>query len=227
MKYQLARNGQTYGPYSLDELRQYLASGNVQPTDLAVGEGMTEWEPVAKVLGLEGPGSPVAHRRKWQCGLTGMLSGFLRSTQRIQHRRIYIGCWSWCWVPSAIFFLFVWIFVQASWVKTVDPKSKAMAYYGASIASMVLGGVMMMMSAATQKPVFALVLAMPLIVAYLVLLIMGHFDLRRSLEEHFNGPEPVGLRLSGAMTFFFNTVYFQYHINRIHEMRRYAGRRPY
>ncbi len=46
-----------------------------------------------------------------------------------------------------------------------------------------------------------------------------------SMEEHFNGPDPIGLSLSGVMTFFFGGIYFQYHINDI--MRRKAADRMY
>jgi hypothetical protein len=43
--------------------------------------------------------------------------------------------------------------------------------------------------------------------------------MRESIERHFNGPEPVGLRLSGVMTFFFGGLYFQYHFTRINAMK--------
>jgi hypothetical protein len=33
MHYQISRNGQEYGPYTLEDLQRYLASGNVMPTD--------------------------------------------------------------------------------------------------------------------------------------------------------------------------------------------------
>jgi hypothetical protein len=46
--------------------------------------------------------------------------------------------------------------------------------------------------------------------------------MRRSMEEHYNGPEPIGLSLSGVMTFFFGVYYFQYHFTRINEMKRLA-----
>ena len=35
------------------------------------------------------------------------------------------------------------------------------------------------------------------------------------MEEHFSGPDPMGLTLSGVMTFFLGGIYFQYHINDI------------
>jgi hypothetical protein len=42
------------------------------------------------------------------------------------------------------------------------------------------------------------------------------------MEQHFNGPEPIGLSLSGVMTFFFGMLYFQYHFTRINELKRLA-----
>ena len=56
----------------------------------------------------------------------------------------------------------------------------------------------------------------------LTLVILARFDMRRSMEEHFNGPEPIGLSLSGVMTFFFGSLYFQYHFTRINELKRLA-----
>jgi hypothetical protein len=55
-----------------------------------------------------------------------------------------------------------------------------------------------------------------------VLAEFAFFDMRRSMEEHFNGPEPIGLSLSGVMTFFFGYLYFQYHFSRINEIKRAA-----
>ena len=45
--------------------------------------------------------------------------------------------------------------------------------------------------------------------------ILGVFGMRRSLVTYYNTVEPIGLRLSGVMTFFFAVFYFQYHFMRI------------
>ena len=45
--------------------------------------------------------------------------------------------------------------------------------------------------------------------------IIGVFGMRRSLVNYYNTVEPIGLKLSGVMTFFFAIFYFQYHFNRI------------
>jgi hypothetical protein len=46
-------------------------------------------------------------------------------------------------------------------------------------------------------------------------MILSIFGMRRSIENYYNTVEPIGLRLNPVMTFFFNTIYFQYHFDRI------------
>ena len=54
MTYQVSRNGQMYGPYTLEDLQRYVASGNVLLTDMAKSEEMPDWLPVAQILGTAG-----------------------------------------------------------------------------------------------------------------------------------------------------------------------------
>ena len=59
-----------------------------------------------------------------------------------------------------------------------------------------------------------------------VVRLIARFTLRDTLEQHFNGPEPLGLRLNPVMTFFFGGIYFQYKLNEINQMKlalRYRG----
>ena len=51
MTYQVSRNGQLYGPYTLEDLQRYVASGNVLPSDMAKSEEMADWQTVAQILG--------------------------------------------------------------------------------------------------------------------------------------------------------------------------------
>jgi len=48
-----------------------------------------------------------------------------------------------------------------------------------------------------------------------ILWIVVIFELREDLLEHYNGPEPIGLRLNWFMTLLFSFVYFQYHLRLI------------
>ncbi len=43
MEYYITRDGQQYGPYSEDQVRQYLADGSLTYEDLAWHEGAKEW----------------------------------------------------------------------------------------------------------------------------------------------------------------------------------------
>ncbi len=52
MEIRIHRDGSDFGPYSLEELRQYLASGQIIPTDLAWYQGAPDWMPVTQVPGL-------------------------------------------------------------------------------------------------------------------------------------------------------------------------------
>ena len=56
-------------------------------------------------------------------------------------------------------------------------------------------------------------------IAAWVVRLIARFSMKASLEQHFNGPEPIGLRLSGLMTFFFGGLYHQYHLNRIVDIK--------
>lgn len=58
---------------------------------------------------------------------------------------------------------------------------------------------------------------------YGILILVGRFSLRSSLERYYNSVEPVGLSLGPIMTFFFGDIYFQYHLNEIMR-RKYASR---
>ncbi len=63
-------------------------------------------------------------------------------------------------------------------------------------------------------------LFMPLALGGLVFHLKAFFGMRDSIERHYNTVEPINLRLSSIMTFFFNVIYFQYHFTRINEWKR-------
>ena len=53
-----------------------------------------------------------------------------------------------------------------------------------------------------------------------IMWLVAAFNMRSSIEDHFNSAEPIGLSLNGVMTFFFSIYYFQYHFTRINEMKQ-------
>jgi GYF domain 2 len=55
--YWIARGQEVFGPYSGRQVREYLGSGNIVPSDMIRGEHDSEWSSVAAVLGLPMPPS--------------------------------------------------------------------------------------------------------------------------------------------------------------------------
>lgn len=51
MMIHISRDGQQFGPYSLEQVQEYLASGQLLPTDLAWYEGAADWVPVTGIAG--------------------------------------------------------------------------------------------------------------------------------------------------------------------------------
>jgi len=56
--------------------------------------------------------------------------------------------------------------------------------------------------------------------------IYSSFVFRRELEKHYNEAEPIGLKLTGVMTFFFNSYYFQYYFRKIALLKDEAAAIP-
>jgi len=235
MLYHVSRNGQMYGPYTLEDLRRYVASGHVLPTDLAKNDEMPEWLPVHQVLGSVGVGgfgtSPVAYpQAAYGYAPYGQASDYPQAALA------YPDPPNLPWVLELVLgfftcglFTVVWNIVIAAWLRRVQPNSQALMYY-------IIATVVVLLNSGTSFSVFYAMhhhygphihpVTSLIGLAGWVLRLIARFTMRSSLEEHFNGPEPIGLRLSGVMTFFFGGIYFQYHLNRINEIKnaiRYRG----
>jgi GYF domain 2 len=219
MNYQVSRNGQMYGPYTLEDLRRYVASGNVLMTDLAKSEDMPEWVPVAQVLG-----APVA-----MGGLTpvptapsaySQPSGIAYPDPPNLHwgLELLLGFFT-CGV-----FVMVWNLIIAAWANRVEPASKALMYYIVATVMIVLNvggswGVVISIMNHNPHPHHN-ILGNLIGIACWIARLIARFTLRDTLEQHFNGPEPMGLRVSAVMTFFFGGIYFQYKLNEINQAKQ-------
>ena len=53
MNLYLSREGQTFGPYTVDQAREYLAAGQFLPNDYALFEGQIEWKSLGELIGTE------------------------------------------------------------------------------------------------------------------------------------------------------------------------------
>lgn len=201
MTYQISRDGQEFGPYSLADVQRYVGTGNILLSDLARAEGSTEWLPVAQVVGtIAVPRQPEA-------------AAYAPLQQYPDPPNLHWGLVLLFSVLTCGFFVYAWDIVQALWMRRVQPRSQALFYYLAGLSLLLVS---IVVTVSKQSGAAGSVLN---IVGSIIVLI-GRFNLRRSLEDHFNTVEPIGLGLSGIMTFFFGPFYFQYHFNRINAIKR-------
>jgi hypothetical protein len=221
MTYQVSRNGQMYGPYTVEDLQRYLASGNVLLTDMAKSDTMPDWVPVSQILGTAvAPASPV---------YTSPVA-YPQTAYPQAGNGLYPDPPNLNWVLELLLgfftcglFVVVWNLVIAAWANRVQPASKALMFYIIATVLVVLNlggswGLMIAMSH-HQQPHQNFVGGF-LSIASWVLRLVARFTLRDTLEQHFNGPEPLGLRLNPVMTFFFGGIYFQYKLNEINQLKQ-------
>ncbi|MCX6621268.1 MAG: hypothetical protein NTY38_09335, partial [Acidobacteria bacterium] len=120
----------------------------------------------------------------------------------------------------------VWAFKQASFVKKIDPSSKAVLTLTLCVVVVLaqLALFVVAMSAAYSGSASGASasagLGMLLNLVALVLSLVTMFGMRSSIVRYYNTVEPINLKLSGVMTFFFNILYFQYHFSRIAEWKK-------
>jgi len=215
MTYQVSRNSQMYGPYALEDLKRYVASGNILPTDLAKSEEMPEWVPVSQILGTYSAPQAAYAAPSLTPQPTGV--AYPDPPNLNWGLELFLG-----FVTCALFVM-VWNLVIASWANRVEPASKALMYYIIATVLIVLyygssWGVMISISHHNQPHQHFL--GSLIGIATWVVRLIARFTLRDTLERHFNGPEPLGLRLSAVMTFFFGGIYFQYKLNEINQIKQ-------
>jgi hypothetical protein len=227
MNYFIKRDDKEYGPYSLADLQKYVASGNVLLTDLCRSEGLTDWVPVSQVIGnIPVPAAapqPAAGTVYGAPAAYGAPAGHAAAavSQYPPPPSLHWGILILLGVLTCGIFGWVWAFIQAAWVKKVQPESKALLYYGIAVGLFVLmfGGAFMAgvqgQAGAGREPVFLLFR-----LGGAIMWLVAAFNMRSSIEDHFNSAEPIGLSLNGVMTFFFSIYYFQYHFTRINEMKQ-------
>jgi hypothetical protein len=120
--------------------------------------------------------------------------------------------WSILLILSAItrqLFNLIWAVVQGNWARQLSGDNKPLVLVAMYPAGMIAGILAAMLYRQTAWVGALLFLAGG--IAYL----FGVFSIKAAMEEYYNSTENINLTLSGAMTFFFSSIYIQYHINRI------------
>lgn len=106
-------------------------------------------------------------------------------------------------------FMIVWLFVQSTWVRKINPASKVTTHYFVYLVLAIFGQILVEGSD-NLKAVGLVVMLASYVVFYI-----GAYSMRRSMLDHYNSVEPMQLKLSAAMVFLFSVFYFQYHMTRI------------
>jgi hypothetical protein len=201
MEYFVKRDEQRFGPYSLSDLQQYVQSGNLVAGDLAQSEGMTDWVPLSQVLG----NIPAMARAGEGVAIATAAEPQLVELPPNLH-------WSIVFILDLLtrqLFNLVWALLQGNWPRKLSGDNKPLVLVAMYPAGMVAGFLTMVMFRG------AAALGGLLIIAGAIVYLFGVFSIKAAMEDYYNSTENIGLRLSGAMTFFFSTIYIQYHINRI------------
>jgi len=216
MTYQVSRNGQMYGPYTLEDLRRYVASGNVLPGDMAKSEEMPEWASVAQILGMPAASAPVygAPPVGYAAPVAGV--GYQDPPNLNWGLELLLG------FLTFGLFVVVWNLVLAAWAKRVEPASKALMYYIIATVLIVMnfGSSWGAVLAFSHHNVYHRNVTGGLItIVCWVVRLIARFSLRDTVEQHFNGPEPIGLRVNPVLTFFFGGIYLQYKLNEVNQIK--------
>jgi hypothetical protein len=229
MSYYIYRGQQQYGPYTLQDLQRYVAEGSITSADQARDETSTDWTTVAQILAAPTytpapqypPQQPSVYAQP--SGVPVPLNPYAQSIPLPPNLH-----WALVLLISVVFnpFQLGWMLYQMIWIRNIDKQSKAILYFVIGLVIplilMVVGAAIILTSAhatgdspATGASILA-VLCFTLAWLIAVLFVeLAYFNMRRSLLQHYNTVEPIQLRLSGVMTFFFNLYYFQYHMSRI------------
>jgi hypothetical protein len=205
MEYFVKRGEQRFGPYSLADLQKYVQSGNLVASDLAQSEGMMDWVPLTQVLG--------------NIPATEMGSGGAATALAAQPQLVELPPnlhWSIVLILGLItrqFFNLIWALVQANWARKLIGDNKPMVLVAMYPAGMVAGVLTIFLFRGQGTAMAGL--GFLFILAGAIVYLFGVFSIKAAMEEYYNSTENIGLQMSGVMTFFFSTVYLQYHINAI------------
>jgi hypothetical protein len=210
-QFRVSRNGKEFGPYTEADLRAYLASGNIVETDLVRSEQMKKWVSLKRML-------PRLNKSAAEAARLSALRTDLPSPPDIPWWMAMI-----LEVLTGLTFFIAWDIVQAVWLRRVEKKSIALTLYAIAAALFIINA--RALYSEVLHNLFHMGLthstnATWLSVATFIVRVFARFSMRKSLLQHFNVTEPIGLKLSWLWTLIFGGLYFQYHFNHINEMKR-------
>lgn len=226
MRYHVSRNGQIYGPYTLDDLHRYIASGHILQTDSARTDEMTEWVPLPQLLASLGDASaadPAAVPPAFGSvapGFGAPAAGYAPLLATPDPPNLNWGLVLLFGLLTCGIFSVIYDLIQAFWWKRLEPATRVVTFYLLCYGCYFVNAVLS--STSVRHGHRPNLVGSLFSIGGFVLLLLARFTFRGELERHYNTVEPIGLTLSGVMTFFFGGLYFQYHFNRINTIKQAA-----
>lgn len=215
LSYMISRAGEQFGPYSEEDLRAYLGSGQVLPDDLAWSEGMAEWLPVSQVFPAVARNSVAPPPPAFGQQNQRMAPVSLAAPPGLHWGLVLLfGA-----LTGGIFFV-VWAFIQQNWIKRIAPETETQGLV--CLVGYALFWIAYIIASVTDHAVLTTVF----FVIYLALLYFWVFASANAMRRYYNQVEPIGLKLSNAMLIFFNMIYLQYHMHRIANWKKTGNLTP-
>jgi hypothetical protein len=118
----------------------------------------------------------------------------------------------------------LWALYICLWIRKLEPAAMSIFFCVAFVALQLVFTVPYGPQPMNQSlTIFGGILALIGVVIWIVTI----YVVRAELHYHYNVREPIGLYLSGVMTFFFSFLYFQYHLYKIAQLRERYGDRAF
>ena len=249
MQYHVARNGQIYGPYTLEDLHRYVASGHVLPTDSVKSDEMPDWIPVSALLG-ESAASPAATQPGTPPGASAApysdpvppayappgfapqpFGGYGPNPGLLAPPNLSWGLVLLFDVLTFSLFQLIWNLVLAAWFRRVYPPTRVLFLYIAAAVLIFAQGVFGQTIGFIAGRQHGLYLQQYrgyagyglIAITCWVVRLVARFTFRADLERHYNTVEPIGLEINPVLTFFFGGIYLQSVMNRINIIKRAAA----
>lgn len=228
MQYFLEREGQSFGPYSDEQLRQYVAEGRLSPNDLLRPVNGNQSFPWQSVLAPAQPvlaPSQAVYQPQPQFHVTPVAGPMPPEMEWWQVALISVFC--------GLFGIY-WAFKELNFVKRIDPRNNSkqlvILAFGLIIGAYALVFLSAILAAATRGLGFVLVALMPLMfIGAFVALIVAMFQMRASIHNYYNTVEPMGINLMDTtgtiLTLFFPIYFFQFHFSQIAAIKKARGER--
>ena len=224
----VSRAGKTFGPYATAQAEALYREGVLEPADLVWKDGLSDWVPAFELFKHLAPASglppPVPRPVETVPPVSATASALpvrAGATAALPPPpKLHWGLVLLFSVLTVGLFFIVWMFIQSSWVRKIDPSSNATIQLVGYVVLMVVGQIL------AEVPSDGLQgIGMVLLLASYVSFYFGIYSMRRSMLNRYADDDALDFKLSGVMTFFFNVLYLQSRMTYIHQASGAADQR--